>query len=376
MKKFIFALSTLSGTIIGVGLFSLPYIASKVGIWLILGYFFVLGSIVILIHLLFGEVALKTPDFLRLPGYAKIYLGKWGEKIAFLSTILSLWGALLAYLIVGGKFFTNLFLPLFGGNELLYTILYFALGSALIYFGIRAISKIEFFALILFFLILAAILFRGRDLLNLENLFIGNWKLGLGYFFLPFGPILFSLWGADLIPEIEEMLGRNKILLKKLIPLALFIPIITYLVFIALVLGISGNLTSEEAIQGLEIFLGTDVIGLLLFFGILTTFTSFLTLGLTLRNVFCYDLKIPKDIAWFAACFIPLSLFFLGIQNFIGVISFVGGILLAFNGILIIFMYRIVKKIPLFSLNSFFTSFLIFILLLGIVYEVYYFLLR
>src|SRR3989344_1200890 len=169
MKKFIFALSTLSGTIIGVGLFSLPYIASKVGIWLILGYFFVLGGIVILIHLLFGEVALKTPDYHRLPGYAKIYLGKWGEKITFLTAILSLWGALLAYLIVGGKFLTSLFLPLLGGNESLYTILYFAAGALLIYFGIRAIAKVEFLALILFFLVLLMIFLKGFSFLKLDN---------------------------------------------------------------------------------------------------------------------------------------------------------------------------------------------------------------
>ena len=375
MKKFIFALSTISGTIIGVGLFSLPYITLKVGILVMLFYFLVLGGVVILIHILFGEVALHTPDYHRLPSYAKIYLGKWGEKITFFTAILSLWGALLAYLIVGGKFLASLFLPLLGGNESLYTILYFATGALLIYFGIRAIAKFEFFALILFFLVLFMVFLKGFSFLKLDNFSLSTPKQ-ISLIFLPFGPILFSLWGADLIPEIEEMLGRDKNLLKKLIPLALFIPIITYLVFIGLVLGISGNLTSEEAIGGLGIFLGPDVIGLLLFFGILTTFTSFLTLGLTLRNVFCYDLKIPKDIAWFAACFIPLSLFFLGFQNFIGVISFVGGILLAFNGILIIFMYRIVKKIPLFSLNSFFTLFLIFILLLGIVYEVYYFLLR
>jgi len=37
--KTIYALATLSGTIIGVGLFSLPYITLKVGFWVMLGYF-------------------------------------------------------------------------------------------------------------------------------------------------------------------------------------------------------------------------------------------------------------------------------------------------------------------------------------------------
>ena len=114
--KLIYAIATLSGTIIGVGLFALPYVTLKVGFWVILGYFLVLGALVILIHSFFGELALKTPDFKRLPGFAKIYLGNWGEKIALISTILGIFGAILAYLIVGGEFLTELFLPIFGGN--------------------------------------------------------------------------------------------------------------------------------------------------------------------------------------------------------------------------------------------------------------------
>jgi len=45
---------------------------------------------VVLIHLLFSEVTLRTEGQHRLPGYAKIYLGKWGEALAFFSAILGL----------------------------------------------------------------------------------------------------------------------------------------------------------------------------------------------------------------------------------------------------------------------------------------------
>ena len=209
-KKFIYGLCTLSGTIIGVGLFSLPYITSKVGIWIILGYFLVLGTIAIIIHLLFSEVALKTPDFSRLPGFAKIHLGKWGERIAFVSITFGLFGAILAYLIVGGKFLTFLVAPILGGSELFYTILYFTGGAILIYFGIKAIARVEFLGLILFFAILFIILFKGAPSFQLGNLVFSIGKKDL---FLPYGPILFALWGTALIPEVEEMLGKRKHLL-------------------------------------------------------------------------------------------------------------------------------------------------------------------
>ena len=171
MSKFIYALSTLSGTIIGVGLFSLPYVTSKVGPWVMLGYFGVLGTLVIIVHLFFGELALRTPDFKRLPGFAKIYLGNWGEKVALFSTILGIFGTLLAYLIVGGEFSAHLLSPVLGESNYLYTFLYFVIGSAIIYFGIKAVGKVEFWGLIGFFVVLILIFFRAKGLINIENLF-------------------------------------------------------------------------------------------------------------------------------------------------------------------------------------------------------------
>ena len=171
IKTLIYAVSTLSGTIIGVGLFALPYIASRVGFWIIAGYFLVLGSLIILIHQFFGELALQTPDFKRLPGFAKFYLGNWGRNLAYISTILGIFGAILAYLIVGGEFLGSLLSPVFGGGNLVWTLIYFSLGTFLIFLGIKAIARIEFWGLILFFVILIAIFVLGQTFLNIENLF-------------------------------------------------------------------------------------------------------------------------------------------------------------------------------------------------------------
>ena len=389
----VYAIATLSGTIIGVGLFSLPYITLQVGILVMLGYFLILGSLVILIHYLFGKVALKTPDYLRLPGYAKIHLGEWGKRVALISTILGFLGAILAYLIVGGEFLTSLLSPILGGNNLFYTLLYFIAGAGLIFFGIKAISKIEFWGLILFFVILIAIFFRGQSFINIENLFLirnpalelvqygAGWELGIPTvsrildsftvgirnWFLPYGPILFSLWGAALIPEVEEMLGENKNLLKKIIPIAILIPIFVYLFFIFLILGITGSQTTESAITGLRNFLGDGVVSLGLFFGILTTFTSFIALGLTLKKTLWYDFKTPKNLAWAITCFIPLLLFLIGLKDFIGVIGFVGGVMLGIDGILILLMYSKISRKKLLTYP------LILVLLGGIIYQIIYF---
>lgn len=362
--KLIYATATLSGTIIGVGLFALPYVALKVGFWVILSYFLVLGALVILIHSFFGELALKTPDFKRLPGFAKIYFGDWGEKAAFTSTILGIFGAILAYLIVGGEFLTELLSPILGGNSLIYTLFYFVIGAALIFFGIKAIAKIEFWGLVLFFIILFALFFRGESFITIGNLFPSP---DFSYIFLPYGIILFSLWGATLIPEIEEILGGQKKMILKIIPAAILIPIIVYLFFIYLILGITGPQTTESALTGLKNVLGDGIVSLALFLGVLTTFTSFIALGLTLKKVFWYDLKIGKNLAWAITCFLPLILFLIGIKSFIPVISFVGGVMLGIDGTLILLMYRKIKPKQILIYPLF------LILFGGIIYEIIYF---
>lgn len=363
--KIIYAIATLSGTIIGAGLFALPYITLKLGFWVILGYFLVLGSFITLIHLFFGELALKTPDFKRLPGFAKIYLGRKGEMIAYASTIFSIFGALLAYLILGGEFLTELLQPAFGGEVLYYTLFYFAVTALVIFHGTKAVAKVEFWGFILFLVILFAIFFQGKTFITAGNLFnTPDWSL----LFLPYGVILFSLWGATLVPEVEEILGEKKKAISKVIPIAILIPALVYLFFIYLVLGITGPQTTESALTGLKAVLGDDIVSLALIFGLLTTFTSFITLGLTLKKVFWYDLKLKRVASWAITCFLPLILYLAGIKSFIAVIGVVGGIMLAVDGILILLMYKKLRperKVLVYPL--------ILLLLGGIIYSIVYY---
>lgn len=365
-KKIIYSIAALSGTTIGVGLFSLPYITSKVGILAMVGYFLVLGALIILINSFFGELALKTPDFKRMPGFAKFYLGNWGKKVSLVSAVLGSLGASLAYLIVGGKFLESLLFPIFGGSNLIYTVLYFSFGAFLIFFGMKLVSKIEFWGLVLFFVILMVIFIQGIPFLKIENLLV---KTGdAGDLFLPYGAILFSLWGAALIPEVEEMLSKDKKLLKKIIPIAVLIPALVYLFFIFLILGITGEQTTQSALTGLKDFLGDRIFSLGLFFGLMTTFTSFIALGLNFKKVLWYDLKINKNLAWAITCFVPLFLFLIGLKSFISVISVVGGVMLGIDGILILLMYKKIKPRKKFLIYPLALAFLG-----GIIYEIAYF---
>ena len=86
-RNYVLPVSTLAGSIIGVGFFALPYVAMKAGIWIMLAYFLVVGGLVLLIHLIFGKISLATPDYKRFPGFAEFYLGRWGKAISLASVL-------------------------------------------------------------------------------------------------------------------------------------------------------------------------------------------------------------------------------------------------------------------------------------------------
>lgn len=364
VNKNFYPYSVLLGTIIGVGLFSLPYATVSVGIKIMTLYFIFLGGLVIFVHYLFGKVSLATPDLRRMPGFAKFYFGRKGEIICFLTESLGLSGAILAYLILGGKFISLLPLPFLFHHRLLSTTIYTIVVSILMYFGIKIIKKVEFVSVLMIVIIFFVILFGGSHLFSLKNIAPSNLKANL---FLPYGIILFSLWGADIIPEVEEMIRPKKKALGKIIITSIVIALIFYFFFSVLIAGISGKNTSTDTITGLQDLLGKNITYLLFSLAVLAIFTSNLTLGITLEKVLWYDLKIKKNISWFIASFVPFIVFLVGAKSFISVISFVGAVGVSLNGIIISLMYYKLKsnrKTLIITLP------LIFIFLLGIVYEI------
>ncbi len=364
------ALAIFLGTVIGVGIFALPFMALKAGFFVALLYFLFMSLITVSVLFLYIEVILGTKEIHRLPGYVGEYLGEKCKKISFFVIAIGLIGALLAYLIIGGQFLNFCLSPYFGGNPTLYTLLFFILGAYLVFKGIKSISGVELFLLSLLFVILALFFIRAFPFIN-----IAHFKsLDLKFLFLPYGVILFSLWGSAVIPEIKEMLPRPGKSLRKVIFGGIIIATLVYLFFILIVLGASGPATSKEAISGLEQALGDNVIKLGFVFGVITCFTSFLTLALTLKKVFWYDFNVAKNFAWFLTCFIPLILFLLGLREFIKVISFTGAIALGLEGIIIVLLYRAFLKKKFSQIMNPILYFLVGIFILGIIFEIVYFL--
>lgn len=367
-KSIVYAISVLAGTIIGVGLFSLPYLTLQVGWLTILLYFVVLGSLITLLHILFGELVLKTPDHKRLPGIAEYYYGKAGKIFTLISHSVGLFGAMLAYIIVGGGFFRELLLSADIDISLTLALsIFLMLGGLIMFLGSSALNKIQFIGILGFFLAIAGLTWIGWDKISVANIFARNGHTVS--WFAPYGAIMFSLWGATMIPQVEDILGKNKKYMTKVIITSITLSAIVYLFFIVVVLGISGSEATPSALISLGDQLGQGAEALILIFGLITTFTSFVAIGTTLTQVLEFDLNITKIISWLITLFLPLTFYLSGVKDFLEVVVFLGSVLLAIDGLNILFLYH--KGISKTTIWRHFIIFILAVMLLGgIIYEI------
>lgn len=262
---FVKALAVFLGTIIGVGIFGLPFVALKAGFFVVFAYFILMPVFVISVNWIFGKVILGTGEIRRLPGYVGLYLNSNWQKFVFLVISLGLAGSLLAYLIIGGEFLYYLFSPFAGGTVILYTFLFFAAGAFLVFRDVKTVAGAELFLLIVLLIVLGLFFTKAFPYINLEHLK----TVDLKFSYLPYGVALFSLWGSSVIPEMKEMLDsslkeKKKVAkyLKWLIISGVIISALIYIVFIIAVLGVSGPKTSEDAISGMQGIIGGNVANL------------------------------------------------------------------------------------------------------------------
>ncbi len=377
IKKLLLVSSILLGTIIGAGIFGIPYAIKGSGLIPGFFYFLILGGAILLIHLLFGEVILRTREKHRLPGYAKKYLGNKGRILITISTIVGLAGTLLAYIIIGGDFLKLIFSSFLNLPSFYFSLIFWFILAFFIFRGIKLIARAELLMNIALFSVIFLLIFLVLPKFNLQNFSIINLK-GI---FLPYGIILFSLIGYPAIPIIAEILKKpeEKKGLKKIIILVISIVIVLYFLFTISIIGVSGNNTTPEAFQGLIPYLNQNIVILGALFGVLAISTSFLVLGNYFKNTLFYDYKIPRQFSALIACGLPLILFLIGFRNFIETIGLVGTFIGAIEGIAIVLIFKKAKSLgnrkPEYCLKTpaILLYFLIAIFVLGAIFQIFNF---
>ncbi len=371
------AATTLIGTIVGAGILAIPYVVSQSGFLIGFIVTVVLGLAFLLLNLMVGEIVLRTKQQQQLPGYIGKYLGKWGKQLMMFSLLLSIYGALTAYLIGEGETLHTLF----GfGTPMAFSLIFFAVTFLIIYRGVKAAGKAEliFISLLLLVVVLIGI-FSYKDI-RAENLSTIN----ISKFFIPYGVILFAFIGYPAIPEIQEVLEDEKKKMKKVIIIGSLLPIVLYVLFSLFVVGIV-SLDNFEALEpnqriatiALSIYSSPMLGAFANLIAVLAMFTSFLTLGIALLEIYKYDYYLSNTKALLLTFSIPLLITLLKLSTFISVIAVTGAVAGGLEGILIILSYWKAKLLgerkPEYSLKSHkvLGTLLIVMFAFGIIYQIY-----
>lgn len=372
-REFLYATAVLVGSMVGVGVFGIPFAFVKAGFWVGFLFLIFIGFITLLLNLMYGEVVLRTDEEHQITGYTEKYLGPWFKRAIFFSVALGLYSALLAYIIIAGDFLNNIFSSVFYVSQTSYSLVFFTVLSILILLGIKRISWVELFLVSLFAVVVLLIFNLGINKIDLSN-FNG---VQSEFWFLPYGVLLFAFAGFSAIPIQRQVLkGQENNLFKSILFAVLFTGVL-YLAFAFVVMGVSGDVTTPDAISGLYEFLGSKIIFLGSFFGILAVSTSFLMLGSAFLDIFHLDYNVPRKLAWLLVVVPPLVLFLGGLRTFIDIISLAGSVAIGLEGIVLTFVYIKSKskgdRVPEYSLElpKFIYYLLIFMFGAGIVYALF-----
>ena len=339
-RNYFQAIATLVGTIIGVGLFSIPFVIAKAGVLPLLLLLPALAFMQYQFHTYYAEIVMAANEKHRLPGYVERYFGKKSRDLVLLIALVGSYGSLLAYIIVGGIFLNQLLLPYFGSHLFFYTTLLFVLQALIVLFGLKLIAKVEFFLTILLLLTLMMIFGKSMSYFDINNFIPVNWL----YFLLPYGPIFFAVGGDAAIPEVCRLLAGEKQQIKKAIAWGTYLPAFFTFLFVVAVVGVTGANTSPDTLVGLSAVFPKKVMDLAVGLGLLAIVTSFITVAQATKEIFYWDLHIDKSISWLLALLPPFFLYLAGLQNLTKVVGFTGSVTGGLMGIILIWVFFKVKN--------------------------------
>lgn len=369
MGKFALAVLMLSGMIIGVGIFGIPFSFARAGFLLGTLELVILAGVVTTVHLFYGDVVLATKTSHRLPGYVAIHLGSLASYLARGSALFGIAGTLLAYILLGSHFLSSLFpasFPQAGAFE--WAALFTLLGAGVTFFTLRKeafINGILTVLLIGFILFLVFLLAPHADPVNFSGFHAEK-------IFSPYGVILFALSGALVIPDLITFLGKNRARARRAIAAGSLIPVCVTFLFAWAVVGVTGSQTTADAISGLQAAAGERVVFLGSIIGFLAVFTSYVLLTSSFQALLSLDFGIKKRSAWAMGIIVPFLGYFLGFTDFIRIIAVVGAVAIGIDSGLILAMHERLRprRRGRFSVLFFIKASVYGMIVLGIAHEI------
>jgi amino acid permease len=330
----------LFGTIVGAGIFGLPFVVQQSGYLPGLFWMIVLAAAVTLTHLLYAEVVMATPGQHRLVGYVRIHLGPWAERLEAFSSVIGLFGSSLAYLILGGLFVSQISSAFFPVSAFWGSLLLFSFGLMVVKKGTAFLSGVDFWMTLVEMGSILLLAFIAATAVKTEHLT----TIVLDHAILPYGIVLFAYGGLTVVTEVREIVGGDPRKLRRSVVAGTLMAVGLTIAFVTAVVGGLGPETTPEAVGGLSMKFGGSLPLLGAIAGLFSILTSYIVFTDYLNKQFRQDFGVRPFVAAAAAVGLPFLLYLLGIRSFGRILELVGAVLIGVEGMFVALMYLKVKR--------------------------------
>jgi tyrosine-specific transport protein len=334
------AILLIAGSCIGAGMLALPIVTGAAGfgpatVAFLFCWLYMTSTALILL-----EVNLWLGVEISIITMARRTLGPIGEATAWSTFLFLFYCVLVAYASASGTLVTDFFnglwgweLPIWGGSLVLSLII-----GLIVYLGTQAVDKINRFLMVGLIATYVALVALGMPHVNSSLLTHRNW--GPTLFAIPV--IIVSFGFHNMIPSITTYLRRRARPLQLTMLIGGFIPLLVYLLWELIILGIVpmsaegfGGAASSDRLgtEALRDAVGESwVVIIAQYFALFAILTSFLAQALSLRDFlgdgFKLSLRRPGNrILMVLLAMVPPFLFGVYDPNaFINALQIAGGI--------------------------------------------------
>ena len=369
--QYLGAIATLTGCMIGAGIFALPYAVAQAGFLTGLFIILLLGIGTLIIHLYVGEVCLRTHGTFPLTTLAGFYRGNQSKIAMRTAMILGIYGGLIAYIIGEGHTISSLT----GLSPFIGILIFLTIFGAILYFDVNVLGRVELIIVSLIALLTIGLFSFSMSSVSPHNLALFE----PSQLFAPFGVVLFAYAGVVAIVEMKEEIGDDPKKMKSAIIIGSGIPIVLYTLFAFVVVGVTGESTTPVATVGLAEAIGGHALVFGNLFVIAAMGTSFLTNSFALKEVFWHDYGFSKNASWALVLFPPALIAISGLSDFISTLDITGALASGMIYILAVLMHRNAKHHGssnlIYSIRSstILTTLFVLLFLAGMAYQVVHF---
>lgn len=360
MTKTVEAIFLIVSTIVGLGVFVLPYALSLSGIFFWFWFLFLILSMY-LVHLVYGEILFQVAEKHNLPGLASKLIG---HKFKFPVWLFDFVGMQLTFLVflIAVQIFVSIIFPI---NPVIIKLAFFFIVALVTYFSLNPLAKIEsILSLLLISLFLITCLYILPNI-NLSVLSLNLKSIAYSQPFFSYGILIFALTGFTSIRLVYDLIGKDTKLFRKINIWALSIVFVLYFLYSVSVFGFLGKNVSEESLQSLSKFLPQTFIILAILLALINIFTTFISLSFYLKKGLTDDFGIKPKIAWLLTNLPILFFAILPFGKIAQLANLVGGLFVGINLVVLLLCYQKLKDIRYFRVSRWIVWLLIVVLGIG-----------